>query len=324
MDTLTGRDPLATGRGRQFHRSRCGALHRALAPREASGPFVDVIRARLAPTPRGCPRGRNEGSALFHAAAARFRRPAHGFRVLSGHRFRVAAGFRRARGASSNYLEGPGLRTDEAECWGGGKMFLGGSAPNVEAEPPSTSRKSRTSIRASCYTGVRRPTEDDEFMVRVVRSLVAASILAGSLGSAGAFAQETQTKEERPKIRVLNQPGDISSFYRRGSSPHRYRFVPRATPQEETSINTPDATPALAPRLPSDSRCAWAEGSFPYPTPRHPLSSFYRSAPSFVEPIFEPPGYVPYPDRALVYRVYRPGFFLGGLAGSCFCDCGRK
>jgi len=120
--------------------------------------------------------------------------------------------------------------------------------------------------------------------------LHAVAVIAGQESGPG-----QSTNDDRPKIRVLSDPKGISSFYRRGGAP-RYRFTPR--PEQE---------------------------SFPYPTTPHPISSYYRSDDNLIEPLFDPPGYVPYAERAFTYRVYRPGFFLGGFPGSlCRCDCGRN
>jgi hypothetical protein len=111
---------------------------------------------------------------------------------------------------------------------------------------------------------------------------------------------EQRKEDERPRIRVLPDPAAISSFYRRDgiSNPYRYR-LPLVAPEEGS------LTPA--------SPYSWA--------PRHPISRFYRGAP-FGNRVFYPPGFVPYAERALLYRVYRPGLFLGSFAfPRCPCDC---
>jgi hypothetical protein len=117
--------------------------------------------------------------------------------------------------------------------------------------------------------------------------------------------QEAESRKERPRIRVLSDPMEISSFYRRSGGsyyPRYYRYY-----------GYPPATAA------------------PPPAPES-ISRFYRSQESWVNPYsFYPGAYPPYGEmlppghygrRGLFDRAQRPGFFLEALPrGFCACPC---
>jgi len=112
--------------------------------------------------------------------------------------------------------------------------------------------------------------------------------------------QEAESQRERIRIRVLSDPRDISSFYRRSGSPsYPYYGYPSAPPYDAYT----------APRAPDT------------------ISQYYRSRDSWANPFFYPGyggavGNCYYGRRGLFDRAPRPSFFLETLPrGFCPCPC---